>query len=517
MPTFTFARTEAGSRPFWLAEIASGKVPEFLFVAAIAIFLVGQTLSGLTAPLSVDESFSATIATQPDFTSLIGWCLSELSGPVYYSLLWSWEKLVGDSNLAMRLLGLGFALAGPWLIWTRGHRDIATRRIWAVVVALWVPAIFDGSELRPYSLILFLGCAQAIAFLRLMEAPDTKRTALWAGLSALAVLTHYHAAVIAGLQGLAYLAVWRMRAVRTWPALLTLLPMAGWMAWHLPLMFSYAGSGGWYKRLDLAKLALIPWLVFGARILGAVMAAAMLTTLYAKLRGGGSLRPDGMSTAELALAGSGLGAFAIVFAIGFLWPSFVPRYLLAYGPAMLLVVPLWLRRVARFAPFAPALVVLAFMASAGNAVASRIAHPQLTVHHVFGFERPSRWIAEHSNARQLVFVWDNPIMSMVDRRRLAEVGGYFLRRQGRNVDVLIPRIPAKGDLNPAVMELAGPDSAIIWIYDKNVPGTLSVRYAPQARSDRKHWTCRDFGSGSIVVFACAPKQAAPREGSEIPA
>lgn len=510
MPSLAFHQRKAAPPRRWTARMAAGDIPTGLFAAAMLLFMATQLLSGLTMPLSMDEGFSAVIAAQPDPASLIRWCLAELSGPVYYSILWGWEKLAGDANVALRLPGLAFALAAPWLLWAKGPGDRTTRALWAVTVALWVPALANGTEVRPYSLILLLASAQAIAFLRLIEAPDTRRALLWTGLSTLAVLTHYHAAVIAGLQGLAFVGIWRMRAVRCWPALLPLAPMAVWMMWHLPLLLKFTGAGGWYLPLGFGDVVHIPLLFFGSVGLGALLVAAMATTFYARLRQGASscLRFDA-STAEIALAGSGVGAFLIVLAAGFVWPSFIPRYLIAYAPAMLFVVPLWLRGVARVFPAALTLIVIAVMATAAVSVADRIAHPEYTARYSFGVERPSRWIAEQGGADRLVFFWDNPTAALADPARMAEVGGYFLAREGRPAaEVVLPRYPAGGDPNPVVARLARGDGAVIWIYDAKVPGTMSARFPPKLRQDRAHWNCRDFGSGYVIVLACIPRRTA---------
>lgn len=53
-------------------------------------------------------------------------------------------------------------------------------------------------------------------------------------------------------------------------------------------------------------------------------------------------------------------------------------------------------------------------------------------------------------------------------------------------------------------------SAVIWIYDAGVPGTMSVRFPPRLRQDRARWTCRDFGSGEVFVLACVPRRAGGR-------
>lgn len=508
MPSLVIHRPDAKLYRRFLDGISRGEIPVAVFAAAMVLAAIAQLLSGLAMPLSMDEGFSAVIAVQPDPGSLIRWCLAELSGPVYYIMLWLWEKIAGDGNVALRLPGLLFALAVPWLLWAKGPGDRTTRALWATFVGLWAPILAVGTEVRPYSLILFLASAQAIAFHRLIEKPDTHRAMLWTGIAALAVLTHYHTAVISGIQGLMFLGIWRMRAIRCWPAVLPLVPMAAWMAWHLPLVLKFGGAGGWYLPLGFGDVIYIPVLFFGDMLLGVLLTAAMATTLYARMRDGqkARLRFDA-STADLALATSGVGAFAAVLIAGFLWPSFVSRYLIAYAPAMLFIVPLWLRGVSRSLPAAPTLAVLAALATAAVPTAHRFAYPEATVRYSFGIERPSHWIAQQGDTRRLVFFWDNPIVALTDPVRMAEVGGYFLKREGRlPEEIVLPRYQPGEDPNPAVKRLVGGDSAVLWIYDAAVPGVMSARFAPRLRQETERWKCKDFGRGHVIVLACVPRR-----------
>lgn len=491
-----------------ILSISKGELPTAVFVAAMFLAAAAQLLSGLTMPLSMDEGFSAVIAVQPDPESFIRWCLAELSGPVYYTMLWFWEKVAGDGNVALRLPGLLFALAVPWLLWTKGSGDRTTRALWATFVGLWAPILAIGTEVRPYSLILLLASAQAIAFHRLIDKPDMRRAMLWTGIAALAVLTHYHAAVISGIQGLMFLGISRMRAIRCWPALLPLVPMAAWMAWHLPLILNFGGAGGWYLPLGFSDVIYLPVLFFGDMMLGVLLTAAMATTLYARMRDRqeARLRFDA-STADWALATSGVGAFAAVLIAGFLWPSFVSRYLIAYAPAMLFVVPLWLRGLSRPLPAAPTLAVLAALMTAAVPTVHRFASPEATVRYSFGIERPSHWIAQQGGVRRLVFFWDNPIVALSDPVRMAEIGGYFLAREKLPTkEVVLPRYQPGEDPNPAVKRLVGGDSAVLWIYDAAVPGVMSARFAPRLRQETGRWKCKDFGRGHVIVLACVPRR-----------
>ncbi|AMK18867.1 glycosyltransferase family 39 protein [Sphingobium sp. MI1205] len=484
----------------------SGDIPPAVLVAAFLLFLANILASGLLAPLWLDENFSATIAAQPSWGGLVDWCLNELSGPLYYSLLWAWEKLAGDANAALRIPSIFFSIAAPAAILWRGHEDRTVRHLWALSVALWQPGFGIATEARPYSLMLFLGCAQAICFLRLIEASTTKRAAIWAGISSLAVLTHYHAAVISGIQGLAYLIICRRRAVDTWPALFVLLPMGAWMYWHLHFVLNYAVSGNsWYQLLSWKEALFAPLFLCGSVV--TLIALGLMTPLWAYVRFGEAwMRASSRRLSpEMTLVCTGLLSAACVLAIGFVRPSFSMRYLLPYVGAVSLLIPIVLRDVKQLVPSGPLAIILLLVGSALPPLAKRIAEPLNDHRYGFNFEQPSDWIIRNSTTRKLVFLWDNPTALMGEPDKLAEVGGYFFRRHGRPIEVLIPRYALNADPNPAVLHLARgrPETAIIWAYDRGVPNTSALIYPPRLAED-KEWRCRNFGLGSITVLTCIP-------------
>ncbi|MFC3440974.1 hypothetical protein ACFOKF_07150 [Sphingobium rhizovicinum] len=473
---------------------------------ALVVGLACRLFSGMNAPLWFDETFSAVIATQPDIAHLVRWMLRELSGPTYYSMLFAWQQVVGDSNVALRLPSLILSIATPLLILWRGYPDRQVRMIWAAVTALSVIGFDSATQARPYALLFLLATAHAIAFLRLIEQPDLRRAFWWTGLSALTVLTHYHAAVICGIQGIAYLAIRPRQAIRTWPALLPLVPMTAWMAFHLPFILSFTNKDTvWYGTLGLDALWLIPSLLTGLAwpgvlLLGA-MAASFVHDMIAARRGKAAWP---YSAAQTALVGSGLIAVTIVMSMGFLVPSFTARYILPYVPALLAGVAFWIRRMGKAAPLIAAPMLCLMTGSAAAQLAGYVRAPEEDFRYAFNFEQPSQWIAAHG-ARQLVMLWDSPTAGLDDPDgHMAQVGGYFLRRDGHPMPVTAPPWPRRGDPNRLLLQLAGerPHSAILWAYDASVPGTRGQAHPWAISRIDPRWQCRDFGRAPITVLAC---------------
>ncbi|WP_068073825.1 glycosyltransferase family 39 protein [Novosphingobium lentum] len=490
-------------------SLFAGEIPRTALIAGFVLFLVNILTAGLQTPLWLDENFSATIAAQPDVRHLVDWCLNELSGPLYYSVLWAWEKVAGDGNLALRIPSLLFSIAAPAVLLWKGHEDRTTRILWAFTIALWGPGFGIATEARPYTLMLLLGCVQAICFLSLLRAPTTRRAAIWAGVSSLAVLTHYHAIVISGVQGIAFLLVWRQTALRTWPALLVLVPMAAWMSVHLQVVLHYANSGQtWYQVLHWEQALIVP--VFFCGSLATAVALAILTpaAIHARFARAKAARAGLFPLSpEVVLIVTGLIATLIVVGMGFVRPSFSIRYLLAFVGAVSLAIPLVLREVKPTLPFASMLIVILLIGAAVPPLMKHVTAPHDDHRYDFNFEQPSDWIMAHHDARKVVLLWDNPTALLGTPEKMADVGGFFFRRAGRPVEVLIPHYALNADPYPAVLALTGAraDTAVIWAFDKNVPNTSALLHAPGVLQDTARWTCRDFGAHDITVLACVPR------------
>ena len=130
-------------RQGWLARRGAAA----FFVAALLLGTIARLRSGLELPLWIDETFTATIATQPDFAGLVRWCLTELTGPAFYGPMWLWTKVAGSSDAMLRLPAVTMALATPLVIARFGHRDRSLALLWAALCFLWLPSL-PGSSRR---------------------------------------------------------------------------------------------------------------------------------------------------------------------------------------------------------------------------------------------------------------------------------------------------------------------------------------------------------------------------------
>ena len=474
-----------------------------LLSVAVVLGGTGRIAYGWGAPFWFDETFSGVIASQPSVASLVAWCLSEVTGPAFYMPLWAWAQFAGSSDAALRAPSLVLSFAAPLLILWNGSRDRDVALFWTVVTLLWVPSFVVAAEARGYPQLFFLGTAQAIAFVALIERPGTRRALAWTALSAVAVLSHYYAAIPAAVQGVAYLVVHRRRAVRTWPALAALLPVAGWMAWHLPMLRYYATAhDAAYAPLPLSALASLPVYLFGAPLHGTiVLGTVVVASLIAVRRTGVSAVPS----AATILSCCAVVSVAIPLTLGFFRPGFAPRYLTPAMPGLLFGLAVWARHMMRV-DAKPVIVVMATMTiMTAGVIGSSLGEPDRDPRHLFNLEQPSTWLGE-ARPNRLVLLWDGPIGAASGAAHLAEVGGFFFRRAGHPVAVELARVGPQQDPNRVVLTLAGsaPDTAILWMANDLLP----ARRRPQLPRYDAALSCRDFGEGVVTMTACRRRTVA---------
>ncbi|MEJ7927248.1 hypothetical protein WG908_10840 [Sphingobium sp. AN641] len=493
-------------------RLSDTRIMTWLVLAAILVGSINRIVAGMDAPIWFDETFSAVIASQAKFGDLVRWCLNELGGPVYYMLLWAWEKLAGDSGLALRLPSLGASLAAPVLILFAGHPDWRTRLCWSGVCAVWIPGFAIATEARSYALLFLLATAQSIAFLRLLSAPSLRRAGIWVAVTDAIILTHYFGLFISAIQGMIFLIARRRSVTATWPALLGFAPVIVWMLFHMSFLARLSGAGvAWQSVVPPRALWFVPELLFGSLAVGYILCAGMavgaIVACGSRLLGASA--PPLSSEALVAI--SGWLALAVLLGLAMVRPSFTPRYATMVMPAILFGVALWMRGLDRWTPYGAPIILAMMIAIAFGPLRDRLYVPELDHRYGFNLMQPSAWLAKESPSH-LMFLWDNPTGTASDPARLAEVAGYFFQREGRPVEVEIAQLPAAADPNPYLIEHAArQDAALIWIYDRNVSSTRGRTYPADLRSfARAGLVCRDFGRLPTTIIACYRKRAPAR-------
>jgi hypothetical protein len=147
--------------------------------------------------LWLDESATLVLVHRGFSGMLSHLASSESAPPLYYVLVWAWTKVFGAGALGFRSFS---ALAGTLtvpVLYLAGRHVSARVGVWAAALAAFNPAMYYYSqEARCYALLILFSAVAFVLWQRALEAPDTRRLALWAGASILALLTHYFAAFL---------------------------------------------------------------------------------------------------------------------------------------------------------------------------------------------------------------------------------------------------------------------------------------------------------------------------------
>jgi hypothetical protein len=469
------------------------------------IFIVAAILrvwAGAGQPLWLDEAWTGIHALQPTFGDFIREVYVDINAPLYYGLMWGWAALFGVSNEALRAPSLAFGLLAPLLALMPSREiDRATRLIWCVLLATWMPGLLQSQEARCYTMLLALCTGGIVLHARLIGRPTLALASAWASIGTLAILTHYYAAILFGCQGLAYLAYHRGRALRTWPAGLIYLLAFGWMAYHLPQLATFAETN-WFSALHISAL---PWIALYALGPGAVGLLLMSPGIRNSVLGIPLGGPRNRSAVLPWVVGPAIAGAAILIAAGFLRPSFTQRYLTIFVPGLLLALAAWAAAIGRTRPWAPPVYLgislgWAFLwATTTGAAPARI----------FNFETASEYLMSEG-ADTVVFTWDNPSAQLLPARKMGELGSFFFRRASS--PLLTTGLPLPGDKDPnrVLLETAtGERPGILWIYDRNVPGTLALSHPPSIETLDLSWRCRDFGRDAVGVLACIRSEPKP--------
>ena len=123
---------------------------------------------------------------------------SESTPPLYYVVAWAWARIFGYGEVGLRSLS---ALAGVALIpvvYGAGAKLVSRRAgvVGAALAACSPLLIWYSQEARSYELLALLTAASLLAFAHARTGPTPRALTWWVIASALALATHYYAALV---------------------------------------------------------------------------------------------------------------------------------------------------------------------------------------------------------------------------------------------------------------------------------------------------------------------------------
>lgn len=206
--------------------------------AVAALTAVGGILrlATLDAKSFWQDEATTVLLMREDLWELVGSRVreSEATPPLFYVLEWGWTNVFGTGEVGMRTLPALFGTAAIPFAYLAGKELVSHRAgvAAAALVAVNPLLVWYSQEARAYSLLVLLSAVALWCFARAVRDPSSRSLAAWAGVSALALLTHYFAAFAFAGQA-AILLARGARSRATWAAAgaagavgLALIPLA---------------------------------------------------------------------------------------------------------------------------------------------------------------------------------------------------------------------------------------------------------------------------------------------------
>lgn len=487
------------------ATLRLDRLAGILLLAAGIVVVAIRAGVAVDLPLWIDETWSAMIASRPDWPSFWREAWLDCNPPLYYLFLAVWIELAGDSNLALRLPSIAFVVAAAAvpLVWRLPGLSRTGRRAWAAFILLWPFGVYLMLDARGYGLLLLLATLSCVAVTRLLEHLTMRRVAAWVAIGTMMFLTHYYSAALIAAQGLVLLYRHRGSLLRMWPALLIAAPGFAWFAGHLPRLQDYARPDVvWYEASDLGATAQYFAYVAGAANAASLIAITVVAgmALLAMARRRSPDEPTENRTNLVLTASTALIGFAIATSVGLLQPSLTERYFVPLVPPAMLALALATQRCSR--QELAVLVLAAAFALPGldPSVTGQLARQRA----IYGIEEASAFVARQQPDR-LQFVWDHPAAKILDRHSLEGVGSYFMDRAGLKVPTSALVVPATANANTLIAaDAAGNRPAVIWLY--NTARRSAAAAHPPALGDDPSWNCRHAHrptrGGELGSIAC---------------
>ena len=230
----------------------------FILVLALGVRLVGIA----TRPIWYDEAFSI-LFSEKGVSAMIYGTLSKVGAGTadihplgYYTLLWAWMNIFGQSILAVRLFSIVTNLASLIFVYLIACNLFNEKTaITAVVLVSILPfQVHFAQEIRMYSLLVLWLLIATFSFLR-GRTGNWKWWILFGVSSALAQYTHNLAAIYLIPLALTPLIQKDIKTLKS-VSLASILAIILYLPWliHLPAQFAKVNTSYWVERPGVEKI-----------------------------------------------------------------------------------------------------------------------------------------------------------------------------------------------------------------------------------------------------------------------
>ncbi|KQM91187.1 hypothetical protein ASE77_14260 [Sphingomonas sp. Leaf226] len=322
---------------------AAGRLRAPLMLALMLVAVAAFRIHTAQYSLWYDELASLEFARQPVSRLWSSWMLRETNPPLFYTMLSGWIALVGQDDVAVRLLPIGIGTAGIGAAYGLGRAvgDAKAGLLAAALLSLSALGTDLSQQLRGYALAqlaVLLACTGMVLYLR-------RRTlgglVLYGIATLIGLYTHTTVALFAGLAGVTTLwLLWSdRRAQARWLAT-NVAVLAGWGWWAMisvrqmtmPVTnIAWIATPSWRDAVAMTAQVYLPLFPHETGIAGMLLLAGLFAGLAAcAVR---AARPEVRLLAVLTI-----GAPLLLFVISQRVPIFLPRTLSwASGPELVLV------------------------------------------------------------------------------------------------------------------------------------------------------------------------------------
>src|SRR5215211_1230630 len=176
-------------------------MPGRLYVSLAALTAIGALLRFSTLGAQGfwnDEAVTAFIAHLDLWELPARISHNEGTPPLYYVAAWAWMKLFGTGDVALRSLSAVCGTATIPVGYLAAAEFVSRRAALAsaALVSVSPLLVWYSQEARSYALLVLLGALSLSFFARSLRDPTPRRLTAWAIFSALALSTHYTAALL---------------------------------------------------------------------------------------------------------------------------------------------------------------------------------------------------------------------------------------------------------------------------------------------------------------------------------
>lgn len=208
-----------------------------LIVCVLLLAMGARLYESSTHSTWSDEGWNLWVSQDVAAVQIMARLADNHHPPAYFLSLAAWQSLVGDSRVALRMLSVLSGVLTVAVIYRAGV-DAFGRGAGLVAAALFATfeqAVYYGQSMRHYGWLTLSVSLMVLFFLRVLCRPTRGVLIAYALSVAFGLYTMYLAALVAGLQALVGLFVWR-----------------GTLRQKRDLLLAYVGAG----------LLVLPWLVY---------------------------------------------------------------------------------------------------------------------------------------------------------------------------------------------------------------------------------------------------------------